>query len=45
MSIPWWALVFVGLYDVSADRPALKTRVICYAAAALIILAVVIDWL
>jgi hypothetical protein len=45
MCTPWWALVFVGLYDVSADRTALKTRVFFYAAAALIVLAVVIDTL
>jgi hypothetical protein len=45
MSIPWWALAFIGLYDVCADRPALKTRVLFYAVAALIILAVVIDTL
>jgi hypothetical protein len=45
MSIPWWALAFIGLYDVCADRPTLKTRVLLYAAAALIVLAVVIDWL
>jgi hypothetical protein len=45
MSMPWWALVLIGLYDKAADRPNLRTRVICYVAAALILLAVIIDTL
>jgi len=45
LSNPWWALALIGLYNLDAERPALKIRAFCYAAAFLMLLAVIINWL
>jgi|SoiMetStandDraft_5_1073268.scaffolds.fasta_scaffold171921_1 hypothetical protein len=45
MSFPWWAFALVALVDIGDDRPSLTARAICYTAAFLLVLAVVILWL
>jgi hypothetical protein len=45
MSNLWWGLALIGLYNLDAERPTLMTRAFCYAAAFLMVLAVVINCL
>jgi len=45
MSNPWWAFALIGLYNLNTEKPTLKTSAFCYAAAFLMVLAVMINWL
>ena len=45
MSHQWWAFALIGLLNVGDATPTLRVRFLCYTAAFLIILAVVVLWL
>jgi hypothetical protein len=45
MSHQWWAFALIGLLSLGDERPTLKARAVCYTAAFLIVLAVVVLWL
>jgi hypothetical protein len=41
----WWAFALIGLINLGDETPTLKARAVCYTAAFLIVLAVVVLWL